>query len=75
MSLCWKCKDYYKEIIPSIPWIHCHHDEPEVKPKEPKRCDACEEGFDSTKGCYAYMKQGGQIHMRIIFCPECGRQF
>jgi len=56
MSLCWKCKEYWRKLFDKGSWpstnpsLHCHHDEPEEKPKEkcwceetsnPKHCPIC----------------------------------
>ena len=72
MSLCWKClkvwERKYEEgrgtVLEPYPWIHCHHDEPEEKPK-------CWCQNKIIKNGYIYDVNGEIITFH--FCPICGR--
>ena len=75
MSLCWKCrKRWYDEVI--FPWDHCHHPEPEVKPK----C-WCELEGEKRMQVQDYTVDKwnlGHYQMRVVdiaqYCPYCGKR-
>ncbi len=65
---CWSCCEWlinkYGEKAYSPPWRHCHHSEPQEKPKEKCWCD--EPTF-----CYVLV---GEQPIRAEFCPGCGKK-
>jgi transcription initiation factor IIE alpha subunit len=68
MSLCWKCKDYLKEKYGrnfyQAPSNHCHHDEPEEKPKKEFGCGVCGDGLVYIRGRYPHED-------RRLVCATC----
>jgi len=66
-KLCWRCREYlekkYGANFYMAPSNHCHHSDPEQKPKEKCWCD--DPAFQSI-----YL--GGELR-EIHFCPICGK--
>ena len=57
--LCWKCKEYWEGIIPeSFLWIHCHHNEPEEKPKGEPFVELASVGYPKMEGIRLRFKNG-----------------
>ncbi len=71
-KFCWKCREYleqkYGPNFYMAPSNHCHHPEPEEKPKVPCWCD---------KPSFKYVQVFGRgIDIDLVepqFCPVCGR--
>jgi hypothetical protein len=69
MSLCWKCTEFADKY--SFSWqlkslFHCHHDEPEEKPKEKCWCE------DRYKNPIRFTDRFGYIMPN--FCFQCGKK-
>ena len=62
-KLCWMCKEEWGPYKQG-PWAHCHHSEPEIKPKPLCWCD--EPTF-----CYVLV---GENTLKAEFCPVCGKK-
>lgn len=69
MKLCWKCRGFIVNssyIIP--PYTHCHHDEPEEKPK-PLVCCIC--GRPATSMNVNIKKLFCEGHSASDLKPKC----
>jgi len=75
MKLCKECQDWinHPEKRSHYNWTpmdHCHHSEPEEKPKE--KC-WCERNLDFFWR-YKQPTELGFVGFNPVFCPECGRK-
>lgn len=75
MALCWKCQMSIKEyetlsgvLLYPQPDRHCHHDEPEEKPK--CKCN----NSDFMVSTMYFQSEITSPYHRTPFCPECGRK-
>jgi hypothetical protein len=77
MKLCWKCRDWlnnvhgYTDMNVLDPVRHCHHPEPEEKPKEKCWCDKL--GFEFKLSTHRRVEIEG-LSVEISFCPQCGKK-
>lgn len=64
-KLCWRCKEYllnkYGPNFYKTPSDHCHHPEPQEKPKPLCWCD-------TPTFCYVLV---GEHTVKAEFCPVC----
>jgi hypothetical protein len=77
MKLCWKCREkWYGMWVSCKPpdeyscWVHCHHPEPEEKPKEKCWCE--EYHWLSISGWKMGMRD--RETMTLTECPFCHRK-
>jgi len=75
MGLCMKCRmkfdSYWNDE--KYPYIHCHHDEPEEKPKS--NC-WCKYPFEKRNNWNVSVKDKEGLPCptwKIIYCPVCGK--
>ena len=76
-KICWKCREYFgaysmRELVNHL---HCHHPEPEEKPK----CWWCRDWLAFTKESkgfpiYEVMKKLIGLNEEAPECPICGRK-
>ena len=79
MALCWMCREkmyshfspeYWKKFLADHPSIHCHHEEPEEKPKKKCWCDYPEDSRDVE---VSLTTMEWQIY-KPEYCPGCGKK-
>ena len=76
MALCWKCREYFQNKYGSSyyqpPSSHCHHDEPEEKPKEKCICETIDSPFIIE--CKILRNGLPYLIGNAKFCPKCSKK-
>jgi hypothetical protein len=63
-KLCWRYREWFGTYYYVAPSNHCHHDEPEEKPKEKCWCD---------EPTFQMITILPDKFIEVQFCPICGK--
>ena len=74
-KLCHNCREYFG-VSGLVKFLHCHHDEPEVKPK--CWCELKGEKRMQVQDYWVDQWKLGHYQMRGVeiaqYCPYCGKR-